>query len=100
MILHGGRASKIKKGVGKPRLQVVGRLCGAEALSDARLMCGKDAIPVRLVRGGLILDGALGARAQPSRASVVSLTSNLGDRAPAERKRDVLLELAQKNVRR
>jgi hypothetical protein len=49
------------------------------------------AIPVRLVEGGRILDGALGG---------VKGCSHLGDRAPAERKRDVLLELAQKNVRR
>jgi hypothetical protein len=50
------------------------------------------AIPVRLVvEGGLILGGALGG---------VKGCSHLGDRAPAERKRDVLLELAQKNVRR
>jgi hypothetical protein len=39
MILHGGRASNIKKGVGKPRLKVVG-LVRAEALRDARLMYG------------------------------------------------------------
>ena len=49
------------------------------------------AIPVRLVvEGGLILNGALGG---------VKGCSHLGDRAPAERKRDVLVELAQKNVR-
>ena len=50
------------------------------------------AIPVHLVEGGLILNGALGG--------VKGMCSHLGDRAPAERKRDVLLELAQKNVRR
>ena len=49
------------------------------------------AIPARLVEGGLILDGALGG---------VKGCSHLGDRAPAERKRDVLLELAHENVRR
>jgi hypothetical protein len=37
------------------------------------------------LRGGLKLDGALGG---------VKGCSHLGDRAPAERKRDVLLELA------
>ncbi len=39
----------------------------------------------------LILDGALGG---------VKGCSHLGDRTPAERKRDVLLELAHENVRR
>ena len=33
-------------------------------------------------------------------AAVKGKCSHLGDRAAAERKRDVLLELAQKNVRR
>ena len=49
------------------------------------------AIPVRLVEGGRILDGALGG---------VKGCSHLGDRAPTERKRDVLLELAHESVRR
>jgi hypothetical protein len=52
------------------------------------------AIPARLVEGGLILDGALGGRSRQG------MCSHLGDRAPAERKRDVLLELAHENVRR
>ncbi len=55
---------------------------------------GFRAIPARLVEGELILDGALGS---------VEGCSHLGDRAPAKRKRDVLLEqmsLAHEHVRR
>ena len=47
------------------------------------------AIPVRLVEGGRILDGALGG---------VKGCSHLGDRTQEERKRDVLLELAHEHV--
>jgi hypothetical protein len=43
------------------------------------------AIPARLVEGELVLGGALGG---------VEGCSHLGDRAPAKRERDVLLELA------
>ena len=48
-------------------------------------------IPVRLVEGGLELGGALGG---------VKACGYLGDRAPAERKRDVLLELAHEGISR
>jgi hypothetical protein len=46
------------------------------------------AIPARLVEGELVLGGALGG---------VEGCSHLGDRAPAKRERDVLLELASKS---
>ena len=49
------------------------------------------AIPVRLVEGGRILDGALGG---------VKGCSHMGYHALAERTRDVLVELAHENVRR
>ena len=49
------------------------------------------AFPARLVRGELILDGVLGS---------VKGCSHSGNRAPAKRTRDVLVELAHEHVRR
>ncbi len=48
-------------------------------------------IPARPIEGELILGSALGG---------LEGCRNLGDRAPAKRKRDVFLELAHEHVRR
>ncbi len=61
MILHGGRASNIKKGVGKPRLQVVGRLVrGAQGRKAD--VCGKDGRCEREKGGGLVVEVLVGKK--------------------------------------